>query len=168
MSQLIIGFSKSKKKFPIISWLIRLVQNTEFSHVYLKRNSKYGPYVYQANGHGVNFTNIQWFLEQNEVTEEFIISVSDEVKDRIMKKAIELCGRPYSQKDIIGILLAQWFNIKSNLLADGEYAFICSELVVELLDSGGIVLKSQWGKTPELVTPKDIYQKLKEMYPNAL
>ena len=31
-----IGFSKSKKKFPIGSWLIRAYQRTPYSHVYIR------------------------------------------------------------------------------------------------------------------------------------
>lgn len=168
MTEIIIGFSKSKKFFPIVGWLIQLVQGTPFSHVYMKRESKYGEYVYHAHGSGVGFSSINWFLVQNQPVAEFTIQISQEAKDKILNRAIELCGRPYSQKDILGILLAQWFNTKSNLLSDGEYAFVCSGLIVELLHEGGIVLKSQWGKDPELVTPKDMYGKLKEMFPNAL
>jgi len=39
-TELIIGFSKSKKKFPILSYLIRAYQGfTNYSHTYIKVKS---------------------------------------------------------------------------------------------------------------------------------
>ena len=161
-----IGFSKSKKKFAPFGWAIQWFQGTPFSHAYLRRNSpSTGEYVYQASGNMVNFMGIETFLSIAKPIEEFEIEISDDVWGPTLKKLIEYAGRPYSIKSIIAIFLAR-FGIKSRYLEDGKYAFICSEIVVEILHEVGFINKEEWGKSVDLVTPKDLYLKLKDLIIN--
>lgn len=162
MRKIKIGFSKSKKKFAFFSWAIRLFQKTPFSHVYVRRVAGFGEeYVYQASGAMVNFMGIDTFHQLHEVIEEFEFEISAEDTRNLLRKSIRFAGRPYGRKQIFAILLAELFGIKSKSLQDQEYAFICSELVVDLMDAANICKKDSWGKSPDLVTPKDIYKKLK-------
>jgi len=158
-----IGFSKSKKNFAPFGWAIQWFQNTPFSHTYLRRNSSStGEYVYQASGNMVNFMGINTFLDIAKPVEEFEIEISDETWKPTLKKLIEYAGRPYSVKSIIAIVLAR-FGIRSKYLQDGDYAFICSEIVVEILHEMDFIKKEEWYKPTDLVTPKELYLKLKEL-----
>ena len=76
-----IGFSKPKGKwFPLMSWVIRLIEQTPYSHVYVEWEArKYKTHiVYQASGTKVNFMNQKIFREQNTVTHEFDFEISEE------------------------------------------------------------------------------------------
>ena len=160
-----IGFSKSTKKFAIFGWLISWFQGTEFSHTYLRKDGEStGEFVYQASGNMVNFMGIETFLDHSKPVVEFELEITKEAWRRTLKnKLIKYAGRPYSIKSIIAVLLAQCFNVKSKWLQDGEYAFICSEIVVEILDEMDIIKKEEWNKSVDLITPKDIYEKLLEL-----
>lgn len=61
METISIGFSYHKTS--ILSRTIKSVEGSNFSHVYIRRKSKYGEYVYQASGLQVNFMNIDIFLK---------------------------------------------------------------------------------------------------------
>lgn len=157
---IIIGFSKPKK-FHILSWLIQKIDRTEFSHVYLKIHSKsiQRDLIYQASGLSVNFCGIRIFNDKNESIIEFIIIITPEEKIEILKLAVDLAGKPYGMKELIGIGIVRFlglFNKKiKNPYADGSKTYICSELAATIL------LKLNF-KFEELdsVTPKEIYEKL--------
>ena len=67
MRDLIIGFSTNKDPKNVIAGSIRLVQGTEYSHVYVRTpESRYWnrSYIYQASGLKVNMmTNDVLFLD---------------------------------------------------------------------------------------------------------
>jgi len=161
MHKIKIGFSRSTKKFAIFGWAIQLFQRTSYSHVYIRDYSKWLDMegVYQASGSLVNYMHIDNFLDHSEIVREFELEVSSEARKAIIQRCHYLCGRPYGMKQIMAILLAK-LGIRSKHLRDGENAYICSELVVDALDKANIINKLEWGKSVDLVTPKDIYEKL--------
>lgn len=165
MEKIYIGFSKSKKKFPIFSWAIRAIECTKYSHVYLRRYSKNidVEYVYQASGTMVNFMHIDTFKSHSEPLEEFEFEISLDVHKKLIKRCMELAGKPYGLSQIWAILMAKLGIRKKNKDVNSEYAWICSEIVVEMLDKSGIINKKDWKKSPDLVTPKDINIMLKSI-----
>ena len=151
-----VGFSKPKMKFPIYSWLIRALEHTEFSHVYVWHDTKYNlPIIYQASGVAVNFMSGPIFKEKNEVVKEFCFQVTDVAFQKYMQYALENVGRDYSLKQAFGILVKKLFRLKQNPFSNGRSDYICSELVAVILDE----LMSF--KLPtyffDYATPKDIY-----------
>lgn len=138
MSILKIGFSRSKKKLPILAWLIMLCERTRFSHTYVKFPVKRWDLdlTYHAVGTGVNFAGPHEFNEHHQVVEEFSIEISDEAKDKLLKWCAENAGRAYSKKQILGMLLkrtARLFGIKIKNPLPESGAYICSELVAFLI-----------------------------------
>lgn len=132
-----IGFSKSAKKLPIISWLIMLCEGTKFSHTYIRvhSDSLQRDLIYQATGTGVYFVGEIGFNESHHVVEEFDLGGSEEVKKALLQWAIDLSGKPYSHKQLLGIGIKRLFklfgkNIK-NPFCDGNAAYVCTELVAE-------------------------------------
>lgn len=139
MEQLIIGFSRSKKRFPVYGWLIMLFEGTPFSHVYIRWYSQGldRNIIYQASGQAVNFMNPATWTEHNKVVEEFQIPVSEDQKKKIVQFAMDNVGIPYGWKAAIGMgymKIMSWFGKKvKNPFRDGRSAYVCSELVATML-----------------------------------
>lgn len=165
MRELIIGFSTHKNKYAPFSLAIRAVQGTDYSHVYVRTESKYWnrSYIYQASGTKVNMVTLPVFLDSNVVLKEFRIQVPDETYKKVVGYAMDKCGKDYGVFQILGlvyVLAAKRVcdkNIK-NPIKDG---FICSELVAillrELSDQFQIEDFLYENKlTYDTITPKDI------------
>lgn len=151
-----IGFSKSKKKFAIFSWLIRLFDKSEFSHVFIKWNMKSGkPIIYQASGHTVNFVGNKRFEIDNQIVYEFDFEIEDDQFDKFLDWAVDESGAPYSIRSVIGIAIAKLFKLKKNPLG-GSDSFICSKLAGYFFDVyiADMVNDNQISK----MTPKDVYK----------
>lgn len=160
MRKLKIGFSKSTKFMPFFSWAVRLWEDTEFSHCYTEfenRRHPELPLIYQASHDMMNFMSRLVFEANNEIVEEFVIEVSDEAYDNLLYKAIQIVGKPYGVKQILGIVLARIFNLKKNPFQTRGDTYICSEWCGIVLKELGYVLP----KDPNLITPKDVYKVLK-------
>lgn len=159
MEKLIIGFSRSKKKFAIFSWLIRLVDGTKYSHVYIKwySNKLQREIIYQASGTMVNFVGTSVFLEKNEIIKEYELEISDETSLKVKQFAMDKAGIKYGLKQVLGIGYVKLMYIFGknvrNPFDDGSHTYVCSELVGEILKE-----KLNFGMDIDLqtITPKDI------------
>ena len=157
MREVTVGFSKPRGKIlPIFSWIIRLFQGTEYSHVYVKHMTKYGlEIIYQASGAQVNFVSGAIFNDKNVVLREFYFSIHDVTFDNYMKYCIKNAGKPYSLMQALGILVKDFLKLDYNPFSDGKSSYVCSELVGEILaDMSGVILSEQ---NLDLLTPRDIY-----------
>ena len=140
--QLKIGFSKSKRKFPIGCWLIMLCERTKFSHTYVKFPvTKWDmDLVYHAVGSGVNFVGPCAFNSLHEIVEEFVINVPDSHRDQVLKWCAQNCGAPYSHLQILGLFLkrvARLIGIKIKNPLEDDSAYICTELAVKVMSISG-------------------------------
>lgn len=158
---IILGFS-TPKQFHILSWIIKKVEKTEFSHVYVKvyseEISKW--LIYQASGMKVNFIGIDRFELDHKVIAEVEFDVSKAIKKQILQEAVDSLGISYGMKQLIGmgiVRLCAAINIKiRNPFADGSATYICSE-------AGETILVKYLGfKEEDLddVTPKDVYEQV--------
>lgn len=164
--KIIIGFSKSKKKFPVFSWAIKAILGTHFSHVYVKFYSNHHKrwLIYQASGTQVNFMAEEHFNNLNEMTDEFELEITPQSKFDMMCFCIDNAGAPYSIKDVIAIFLNEvcpnFCGFVKKLLNDGKHGYVCSELVGYILqDYANISIDKDY----DLLTPKDIYKLLKDI-----
>lgn len=156
MRTISIGFSSSTKFLPLFCWLIRLVQGTKFSHVYVKNSTKFGiDLVYQASGRQVNFMSDKVFWTKNETVREFKFDVSDQAFDSYMKFALENVGKPYSVLEVAGDFLVILLGLTKNPFADGRQGFVCSELVADILSE--LSLAKFKKEDIEKAMPKDIW-----------
>lgn len=158
---IVIGFS-THREFNILSWFIRKVLKTDFSHVYIKwyseRLNRW--LIYQASGLKVNFVGQPLFLEHNKPVAEFLISITEQQKTDMMATAIDLAGKPYGMKQLIGmglVYLCKAFgkDIK-NPFNDGSNTFVCSELAAVVLVKLGMKLEDL-----DSISPKDLYELLR-------
>lgn len=160
MKTLTIGFSKSKKKFAIGSWLIRWYLQTEYSHTYLgfyssslDRNLKY-----EAVGGGVRFIGEkEWQYHAQEIC-RYDISVSDEEYLEVLRYCVDNSGQDYGFMQNIGIVIANILKLEKNIWSKGDN---CSELVGRLLELKGY----SFNKELNLLTPKDIENALRSKQP---
>ena len=156
-----IGFS-THKKFAILAWIIKKVQKTKYSHIYLKFNSDslQRTLIYQASGLEVNFCGDSVFLSKNKIIEEFELYFDNKEHTILLQKCVDLAGTPYGIKELMGIGIVKAAklldkNIK-NPFADGDKSFVCSELIGTLLNMLGYDFDNL-----DSLTPKDIYEKLR-------
>ncbi len=157
MRKIIIGFSKFKKKFPIFSWLIRLVDDKRFSHVYVKWIMKSGTsIIYQASGHAVNFIGNKRFETNNTIYQEFVFEMSDEKFQEFLDWAVDNSGAPYSPMLGVGICLSKLFNLKINVLASND-SFVCSKIAGYFFDKFVKDFYSDENKS-DVLMPSDIYK----------
>lgn len=161
--KLTIGFSKPKNKtFPIFSWLIRAIDRTEYSHVYLRWYSTTAQtwVTYEAAGHSVRFLSNKLFEKYVDPVMEFEIDISEECWPKVLRFCLDNSSIPYGVKQIAGIALAKLFKLKENPFKDNDDTMVCSELVGRVLESLGM----KFDKSLDLLDPKDIYKKLEEHY----
>lgn len=165
MDSIIVGFSRPKTWKPF-SWLIMTAYGNPFSHAYIKFYSKSLDrwIIYQASGFSVNFMNIQTFEDEEVIVYEKEIEITQEAKTRIIRFAMDNCGKPYGIKQVAGL---GWVRLQEllfrkeikNPLTDGIKSFFCSELVALILSMVGIKLP----KAPEDMAPKDVFGLLKTL-----
>lgn len=155
MNTITIGFSRSKKRFPIGSWFIRLYDHTPYSHVYLKFHSESlnRVLIYEAVGSGLRFIGSKvWESHAVEVA-SFDVEVINGNYISLLQYCVDNAGTEYGYMQNLGIALARTFKMKSNPFQTGKN---CSEVVGDVLKLEGYVLPCN----DNLVTPKDIYAML--------
>lgn len=160
MEQIEIGFSRpTNVLFPFGSWAIRLYQNSEYSHVYIKIFSKkLNRYmIYEAVGNGgVRFIGLdQWKKKAKEV-ESFNLNVESEKTIELLQFLVDTCGIDYGFMQNIGIVYANFFGKPKNPWRKGKN---CSEAVADFLVLNGFKIN----KSHDLVTPKDIHKVLSNL-----
>ena len=165
--QLIIGFSKSKKKFAIGSLLIRLYQMTPYSHCYIKVQSHAFPtptIIHASEGKILRMSGTQ-FDKRHEIVEEFCLELNDTDYKEVTQLMHEISGDDYSIMQNIGIVLldvARFFGIRMrNPWISG---WNCSEFVMEMIKR---YYPCKFKNIdPNTVTPKEIYAIMKEITKN--
>lgn len=157
-----IGFSKPKNKlFPAGSWLIRLFENTKYSHVFVRWYSVGADtdIVYEAGGTYINFKAGKIFDKKAETVHEYETIISKEVYKKLLKYCMSNAGVQYGFKQIIGIALVKLFKLKKNPFSDGNKSQVCSELVgniIENLELGDIDINL------DIAGPRDIKEFLEK------
>lgn len=128
-----IGFSKPKAHGMLFSKLIRLFEGTEYSHVFIKMETRYGiDVVYHASGSKVNFMNYELFTKQAIILDEFSFEIDRDTKDRILNFCFTYVGTDYGIKQIAGMAIARLFKLR-NPFSDGLNTMVCTEVVGHIL-----------------------------------
>lgn len=178
MKKIIVGFSRSNKRIPLFSWLVRIYQWTSFSHTYIKIPFKHrfasDKILHASEGLVQNMSGTQ-FNKKHIVTDEFEIYLPDiMVKDKLTNTTRSLyhalltvmhetAGDNYNYMQNIGIayvdLMRRIFN--KRVKNPWRKGWNCSEFVVSILK---IVYPEDFSDLdPDTVTPKEIYEILKRL-----
>jgi len=153
---LFVGFSRPRKAAPL-SWLIRKVMGTDFSHVFLQFTRNGQVLIFEASLFGVRYTQASEFKKSNITTHGFRLRSSRPLQDLINRTCDVIVGRKYGYKQLIGILLARMFSLKKNIVSKGLGRQVCSETVGFILESH---FNIKFNKSLDLVDPLDIHNVL--------
>lgn len=156
MNKIYIGFSRPTS-FKIGAEFIKLWQNASFSHTYIKFNEEI--IIHAAHGR-VHCLTEEMFLKQNVVIKEYALEI--ESTTNAMLYCLTKVNEPYGYLELVKIFLYDIFhNLGIKLPFKDSNGYICSEFV-------GWVLTTQFDlefdKPHFLLTPKDIYLKLQDIY----
>lgn len=137
---IIIGFSTAKKKNSLIAGVIRAVERTPYSHVYIKfySDSIDRWLIYHASHTDIHFNNIETFESQNKILEEYELVANPEDRKAALQLCVDRVGVPYGSAQLIGMayvrLMKAWFSVEvSNFLADGKKTQVCSEIAGRII-----------------------------------
>jgi hypothetical protein len=161
MGKVYIGFSSGNS---ILSWLIKKIERTPFSHVYVRLPSPYleRDLYFQASSVMVNIMGKPGFDRHSITLEEFEIEISEETKRKVWQFAIDNSGKPYGILQLVGIgmvRLGQAFNKKwKNPFHDNQDSFICAEFVYDVLKE---IIGADLTADPDSVGLKEIYEYIK-------
>lgn len=125
-----IDFTKSRKRLPILSWLIRWIEGTEYSHVRIRWTSSAGvELIYEASGNSVKLIG-EYARDKFpvDIVATYEIPVED-TEYRSLIKLFRFASVDYGVCQLLGILAARLCGLKSNPFARGRGAQVCSELV---------------------------------------
>lgn len=165
-----VGFSKPKRRCPVLSWAIRLVEKTDYSHVFIRWKSDWleREIVYEAAGAMVSFKEGKRFNKKSEIVHLYEIECSDASRKRVIQFAMDNSGAPYGVKQLLGlgwVRLMRAFNKDvRNPFSDGKATWVCSELVSEVLRELDYNIPIQ----SDNISPKDIFDILQNNYKNKI
>lgn len=166
MKHVVVGFSRPKKGFAIFSWLIRLFERTEYSHVYVKFYSESLDrwLIYQASGLKVNFEGSISFDERVQTLYRYSVDIKEEDYKKVLQFAVDNAGKPYSISQIFGlayVIVCRWFGKRvKNPFPNGDQSYVCSELVATMIPQ----MKEYFNEHLDTVTPSEIKQYLDDYY----
>ncbi len=165
MKKLYIEFTRPHKDYvrvPLISWLIRTIEGTPYSHVRLVwENSTGKKLVYEADGTDVKFIGtISQEIRKVEVLDSFEIDLTDKEYRALIDLCIKYAGVSYGTLQVLGIGLSYLPFVNKNPFADGEKSQVCSELTARILkDVKGIGIKDDF----DTAGPRAINKALTEL-----
>lgn len=125
--ELKIVFTKSKKKFAILSKLIMWWTKQPYSHCareVIRRD--WGAGYYQASEGNVNYEHESVFNKKHEIIKEYTLMVDGELELDIRRACWEDCGKYYGTLQNVGIFLVDLGIFKDTPWKDGRN---CSELL---------------------------------------
>lgn len=107
MREIEIVFTKSKKPFPIISWLIRWWTGKDYSHVARRMKISFldEPNYWQASEGKVNWEYHTHFMKKHEIVKVLKFPVTEEERRAFNKACWEEVGGKYGLMQNVGIFL---------------------------------------------------------------
>lgn len=144
-----IVFTKSKKRFPLFSWFVRLYQGTEYSHVALETSN--GLYYYQASEGKVNKEYYAFFLNEHTIVSSY------EIPDIDLEPLEQQLGRNYGTIQNVGIVLVDIVRLFKQKLINNPLSqdVNCSEFIYRMVI---VPLFGEQGYDADYVKPKHIEQ----------
>lgn len=134
---IIFGFSKPVSKLKLGSWIIRLVQGTDYSHTYVKWLSRKTNLwmIYQATGKGgVNFISEDRFSKHSKIVKEFAVDETEIERANVKQFFQENSGDDYGYLQLLGIGWAMFVKWCGGRVDNPfPHGMVCSELVANIL-----------------------------------
>lgn len=119
--------------FPVISWLIRLVQMTPYSHYSIGYNDGIDDMTVDASSNGVRDMLRSTHFTKYHLVNTYKIKLNCQPKD-FLKWLNKYKGKDYSALQNLGLLLKLIKLFKSNPFGRDSNRLICTELVLLMLE----------------------------------
>lgn len=138
--KLIFGFSKPKNKFfPWFSYLIRLFQDTSYSHCYLKipLDGIDEIMTFQASGLQVNMVGNEYFNSHEQPVYEYqlILDLSELNRKKLLEFIFANLGKSYGVLEVFKICWAKITKNKSISVENiNQTTWVCSEIMACILE----------------------------------
>jgi len=156
--QLLVGFS-SAKKWHWTTWLVKLVEGTPFSHVYIRVIDGDSDAVCNIAPDEKQFLPYNEFISYNNIIREFPLTFNQSHLNEILPK-LKPNSLPYNFGKIISIgisrLLGKHAIRLSKYLWNRHKGIICTELTVAVLLAAGYSIDIDLHKSG----PKKIFEVL--------
>lgn len=155
MTELFMEFTRPSGCKPI-SWAIRAIQGTPYSHVRFRWINSMGvEIIYEASGSNVKFIGP---LAASSMKVDTVASVRFTLDRPQYRELVRVCmtyaGVTYGKLQLIGIGLAQLFNLNRNPLSRGTRQQVCSELAGRVMEEVlGQKIPLDW----DMAGPKEIH-----------
>ena len=156
--KIIIGFSKPRAKFVPLSWLIRLVEGTKYSHTYVRwysDNFKLDM-AYEAAGNGLTFLGPEAFNAKTNIIKEFEFEITNDEYRKLIRFCAKYAGSKYGKLQLVGVLISRLLKRRRNLFTEG---WVCTELVWFVMQ---VILNINTGLNRDLVGLRELYKLLDE------
>ena len=163
--RLIIQFTRPKRWFAPLSWLIQLIDKTRYSHVRLVIITRTGRQLhYEAGGTQVNFRGRLWSAQHPVyVINQFNLVLTPTEYEQVIDKCIEYAGLKYGVTQLLGIGIAKCLGLHTNPFTNGPHQQVCSELVLRILEELGRIPRGLL--SADLVTPRQLNEELQRRIP---
>jgi hypothetical protein len=133
--QLRIQFTTPARGLKPVSWLIRRILGTKYSHVLARWKGAQGKVdiVWEAAGDGIRFLGPVAHVGKYNVIKEYIVELNKAEYARLIEYTHRYAHVEYGKLQLLGMLFARIFRMKRNPLSSGEASQVCSEAVGGLL-----------------------------------
>ncbi len=143
-------FSKSRNWFAPISWLVRLLDGTPFSHVSVLVDwDKDHQLMFEASGSDVHLIGQSTWQEQHIVVDSVHRTINDAQTRDCLDFIVNTLEVPYSHLEFIGLGIARLFGL-SRVPRRLRRGYVCSTLVAHVL---GL-------PNPDSLDPKAVWEQL--------
>lgn len=131
MKELDIVFTKSRRKMPIFSWLIRFWTNKPYSHVSRAVEiSDWGKRYFQASEGKVNYEYEKYFLKKHEIVKKYTLLITPELDKKIKEECYREAGNNYGLMQNLGVVLVDICNFFGKKIDNPwKSGRNCSELI---------------------------------------
>jgi hypothetical protein len=164
MKRLTIDFVTAKRWFVPLAWLIRAVEGVPFSHLYFAFNEDGEDKVFQSVVfRGVEEVPDAQAKDEYRLLYRFVFYLTDEEFKLFRDFCKEQYGKKYPLLQLLGILTAKIFGLKSNPFSKGPEDVVCAELLLKLMRQLPRVFVDQQkldGVDPDVVGLRDLYWNL--------
>lgn len=153
-----ILFARPKKWLPI-SWLIRVIEGSKFSHSAIAYDDYNAKLVVDSTSHKVKIQPIEIFEKKYKIIETVIVDVNS---DYFLNEIMNHIGKEYGYLTIFGMAIQRFchlFGLKiGNPFGDGDDTFVCSEVVIYMLQCSSDEYQHL---NAELDGPQQLYEAVK-------
>lgn len=135
MKVLKVQFTRPAGGFKILSWVVRKILGTQYSHVLARWDGAKGKVdlVWEAAGSSIRFLGPIAHEGRYEIIEEYKIPLEGYEYSRLIEYTHLYAHVDYSRIQLVGMLYARIFKMSRNPLSQGKAEQVCSEAVAGLL-----------------------------------